>query len=248
MRDAPAVLITRPEPGAAETADAVAALGWRPLLAPALVLASLPPPADIARPAQALLLPSRAAARALSGHLDPALPVLAVGPGTAEEARRAGFTDVALAEGDAASLTRMAAQRLDPRAGPLLLAVGEGYSQPLATALRGQGFTVRRRVVYAARPATVLPDEACAALRDGQARTALFFSPRSAQVIQELLRQAGLTETVRNVVALALSQRIAGVLTGMPWQEIRATPAPDAAALLALLGRAPGMGAGIGDP
>ena len=34
-----AVLVTRPEPGAAETARRVAALGWRPVLAPALVLA-----------------------------------------------------------------------------------------------------------------------------------------------------------------------------------------------------------------
>ncbi|EHL99111.1 hypothetical protein HMPREF9946_03359, partial [Acetobacteraceae bacterium AT-5844] len=39
----PAVLITRPEPGGADTAAAVAALGWRPVLAPALVLAPLPP-------------------------------------------------------------------------------------------------------------------------------------------------------------------------------------------------------------
>ncbi|MDB5369895.1 MAG: uroporphyrinogen synthase, partial [Roseomonas sp.] len=51
------VLVTRPEPGAVETATAVAALGWRPILAPALVLAPLPPPADLAAPAQALLLP-----------------------------------------------------------------------------------------------------------------------------------------------------------------------------------------------
>ena len=35
----PGVLVTRPEPGAAETARRVAALGWRPILAPALVLA-----------------------------------------------------------------------------------------------------------------------------------------------------------------------------------------------------------------
>src|SRR3954465_4216067 len=80
-----AVLITRPEPGAAETARRVAALGWRPILAPALVLAPRP---FAAPPAQALLLTSRAAARALppSDSL-----VLAVGEATAAEARARGF-------------------------------------------------------------------------------------------------------------------------------------------------------------
>ena len=56
----PGVLITRPEPGCAETARAAAALGWLPLLAPGLELRPVPftPPS-----AQALLLTSRAAAR-----------------------------------------------------------------------------------------------------------------------------------------------------------------------------------------
>ncbi|WP_198366003.1 uroporphyrinogen-III synthase [Roseomonas sp. KE0001] len=242
MREPPAVLVTRPEPGCAETAAAVAALGWRPLLAPALVLSPLPLPADIAHPVQALLLPSRAAARALAGALDPGLPVLAVGPGTAAEAEAAGFRDVRHAEGEAESLVVLARARLRPRQGALLLAAGRGYSRTLAAALRDQGFAVRHRAVYAARPATALPPETLDALRRGRARAALFLSPRSAQVTQRLLRRAGLAETVRGMVALALSQRIAQSLAGMPWRAIRATPAPDSLALLALLGRpAPGM-------
>jgi uroporphyrinogen-III synthase len=233
VRDA--VLITRPEPGAAETAAAVAALGWRPVLAPALVLAPLPPPAGLTAPAQALLLPSRAAARALPG-VSRGLPVLAVGAGTAAEASAAGFRHVTVAEGDAASLVAQAAASLDPRAGPLLLAVGRGYGAALADALRGHGFSVRRRVVYAARPADSLPREAAAALRAGEVRAALFFSPRSALVNMALLRQADLAETVDRVAALALSARIATALAGLSWQEIRATPTPEPTALLALLG------------
>ena len=56
------MLVTRPEPGAAETARQLAALGWDPVLAPALRLVARP--VALAR-AQALLLTSRAAARAL---------------------------------------------------------------------------------------------------------------------------------------------------------------------------------------
>ena len=248
MREAPAVLITRPEPGCAETAEAVAALGWRPLLAPALVLQPLPPAPDLARPAQALLLPSRAAARALAGRLDSALPVLAVGTGTAAEARAAGFAEVTAAEGEAKALAALAASRLDPQRGPLLLAVGQGYGAALAEALRGHGFTVRRRVVYAARPAAALPDSAAIALRGGAVRAALFLSPRSAAITQVLLRRAGLVETLRGTRALALSPRIARALADMPWQAIHATAVPDPSALLTLLGPAPGWAPEIGHP
>ena len=92
-----AVLITRPEPGAAETAQALAALGWDPVLAPALTLAALPfkPPPSC----QALVITSRAAARALPAS---ALSVIAVGEATATEARARGFGGVEAAAGDAA--------------------------------------------------------------------------------------------------------------------------------------------------
>jgi uroporphyrinogen-III synthase len=233
-----AVLITRPEPGGAETARAVAALGWRPLLAPALVLVPLPPARDLAAPAQALLLPSRAAARAVA-PVPRSTPVLAVGPGTADEARAAGFHDVIAAAGDAAALAAQAAATLDPRGRPLLLAVGQGYGAALALALRGHGFRVRRRVVYAARPAESLPPEAVAAWQAGQVRAALFFSPRSASLTIGLLRRDGLAETAGRVAALALSARIAAALAGLSWQEIRATQTPEPTALLALLGTAP---------
>jgi len=228
------VLITRPAPGAAETAAAVAALGWRPLLAPALVLRTVPP----ARlpPAQALLLPSRAAARALPPL---AMPVFAVGAGTAAEARARGFTDVAAAEGEAATLAALAGARLDPAAGPLLLAVGRGYGAGLAADLRARGFRVLRRVVYEAAPAGALPPEAVAALRQGRVAAALFTSPRGARTTLARLRAAGLADAVRGVRALTISARIAAALAPLPWSAVEVTPGPDPALLPGLLGPVP---------
>lgn len=228
------VLITRPEPGAAETAAACAALGWTPVLAPALLLS--PCPAGKLPHAQALLLPSRAAARALEPL---GLPVLAVGEGTAVEARARGFADVSAAEGDAAALVEVASQRLDPRAGPLLLAVGRGYGAELAAALRKRGFRVLRRVVYAATPAARLPDAACKALRAGQVGAALFTSPRGARITIALMRRAGLSEAARGVRAIAISQRIAAVLAALPWAGVATTPRPDPALLPDMLGSPP---------
>ncbi|UPG71069.1 uroporphyrinogen-III synthase [Roseomonas gilardii subsp. gilardii] len=226
--------MTRPEPGAAETAIRVAALGWHPVLAPALVLEPRPVPLPAA---QALLLTSRAAARALAGRF-PDLPVLAVGEATAAEARRAGATRLHAATGDARSLADLATTVLEPREGPLLLVAGRGYALDLAEILRWRGFRVRRRVVYDAHPARHLPEEALLALRAGKIGSALFFSPRSAEVTLSLMRDAGLAAAATTVEALALSARVATTLRGLPWRAVRVASDLNQNALLALLGPA----------
>ena len=228
-----AILITRPEPGAAESARAVAALGWQAVLAPALTLTALPfkPPANC----QAIIITSRAAARALPPAV---LPVIAVGEATAAEARARGFADVRAAGGDAQALAALIGATLKPEAGTLCLAVGEGYALDLAAALRAKGFRVIRRVVYAARPSAALPQEARQAIREGRVHAALFTSPRSALVAMRLLADAGLHKAAQNIIAIALSPRIAAALAALPWAEIRTASRPDHAALLACLGPA----------
>ena len=232
-----AILITRPEPGAAESAKAVMALGWQPLLAPALTLAALPfktPPR-----CQALIITSRAAARALPAS---AARVIAVGEATAAEARARGFANVQAAAGDAAALAALIGATLNPKDGALCLAVGEGYALDLAAALRAKGFRVIRRVVYAARPSANLPEEALAALRQGRVHAALFTSPRLAVETMRLLREAGLQEAAQRIIAIALSPRIATALGALPWAEIRCAMRPDHASLLACLDRADVLG------
>jgi uroporphyrinogen-III synthase len=228
------VLVTRPEPGAAETATRLTALGWVPVLAPALLLAPRPLAPAMLLPgrAQALLLTSRAAARALTPW---PVPVLAVGEATAEAARAAGFTDVRAAGGDAVALTALCAGTLRPGDGPLLLAVGAGYSLDLTALLRAHGFRVIRRVVYAAREATALPAPARAALASGQVSHAMFFSPRSAACSVALLSAAGLAPALAGIEALAISPRVATALQAMNWRRLRVATRPDQDHLLELL-------------
>ncbi len=231
-----AVLITRPEPGAAETAARVAALGWDPVVAPALVLR----PRDIViGRAQALLLTSRAAARALPPPI-PGLPVLAVGEATAEEARARGWQAEAAA-GTARDLAEMAAQRLDPRAGPLLLAVGQGYALDLAADLRARGFRVIRRIAYRAEPATRLPPEAIRAWAEGRIGAVLFHSPRSALCAITLIRDAGLAAGAAQMEVLAISRRVAeaaaAAISPAAWRALRVAERPGEDSLLRLLGQ-----------
>lgn len=224
----PGVLITRPEPGAAETAAAVAALGWNPVLAPALVLTPRPlPPVHV----QASLITSRAAAAALPHGP----PVFAVGEASALAARALGH-DAQAADGDAASLLALATARLRPGAGPLLLAVGRGYATDLALGLRAAGFRVMRRLAYAAVPAADLPLSAMTALDNGQIAAALFLSPRSAERCMALMRREGLVIVTPTIRAVAISPRVALILGEFPWASIDIARQPDHAAVLQALG------------
>jgi uroporphyrinogen-III synthase len=237
LADAPTVLVTRPEPGGAETAARLAAMGWRALAMPALVLRprrlELPP-------CQAVLLTSRAAARALPPPV-PGLALLAVGEATAEVARQAGWTTAQAAGGTAEDLARLAAERFDAGHGPLLLAVGQGYALDLAADLRRRGFRVLRRVAYAASPADAVPEAVLAALRQGDPpRRVLFHSPRSAACAITLLREAGLAAALAEMTALAISPRVAEAartaLAPLAWRDMRVAGQPTEDALLALLG------------
>ncbi|WP_431284989.1 uroporphyrinogen-III synthase [Humitalea sp. 24SJ18S-53] len=231
------VLITRPSPGDAATAEAVARRGWRPIAAPSLVLAALPGAAP-PRGAQALLLTSAAAVRALDRSLAPSdLPVFAVGAATAAAARAMGFAAVQAASGDAESLSALVAAQCDPARGPLWLAVGRGYATDLAAVLRGRGFRVARRVVYAARPARALPPAARDALAAGQVAAALFTSPRGAHSMVRLLRAAGLAQAARGIAAVAISQRVADALGGVAWKALHVATIPSEEALLDVLGQ-----------
>lgn len=228
----PGVLITRPEPGCAETATAVARLGWRPVLAPALVLR---PRAIAAPPVQAMLITSRAAAASLPDGP----PVFAVGEASAAQARAQGHRRVMAAGGDAQSLLALLRETLRPADGPLLLAAGRGYALDLADALRRAGFTVIRRVAYAAEPAARLPEEARAALCGDTVAQALFLSPRSAACGISLLRDAGMDGKMAGIRAIAISPRVARVLADLPWLRIDVAGSPDHDALLQLLGPHP---------
>jgi uroporphyrinogen-III synthase len=228
------VLITRPEPGASETAERVAALGFLPVVAPLLEINTLsvawPPSGEV----QAILVTSGNAIPALpASHRH--LPLLAVGQATAQNARQAGFKEVQSADGDAAALADLAGRVCRPHGGPLLLATGRRQGHALATDLRRRGFAVVRRVVYAAEPVPLLPDTARSALSAGTLRAALFFSAETAQAGVRLIEAAGLSDAVRAVDAVAIGQPAAVALEALPWRRVRVAARPDQDAMLALL-------------
>src|SRR5262245_17279550 len=187
------ILITRPEPDAERTAQALRARGHDVVLAPVLRVETLD--ADVgAPPWAAVLMTSANAARAVATHSqrDEIIrrPAFTVGDRSAEAARAAGFTDVTSAKGDAEALIALVGSRLTPGTAPLLYLAGAERAADVAGALAGRGFTVRTAVVYRAAALTVLPSDAAAALGAGRIDAVLHFSARTVAVFLDLAQGA----------------------------------------------------------
>lgn len=146
--DMKACVITRTEPGAHATAEAVRGLGLTPLIIPAARVEITPAILDLDG-VQALLMTSAAAARAIQvTETLKALPLYAVGDATAEAAVAAGFETVISAGGDGATLAVLAADRMSPRQGALLHLRGREVAGDVTGMLRACGFEARHVEVY----------------------------------------------------------------------------------------------------
>lgn len=209
-------------------------MGFRPVIAPALVIrmvaAHLPDPGSV----QAVLVTSANALPAFASSWH-GRPLFAVGAATAVQARADGFRDVHSAGADAVALAALVAQGRRPGGGPLLLASGRGQGQTLAATLRAAGFRVLRRVVYAAEPAPALPAPALTALAEGRICHALFFSAETARAFLRLARRAGLVESLRRIDAISIGQPARVALEAVPWRRIRVAARPTQDAMLAWL-------------
>jgi uroporphyrinogen-III synthase len=232
-------LITRPRAEAEALAAALERRGIAAVIAPMLEIVFRPAGPLELDGVQALLCTSANGVRALAqASAERGLPLFAVGDATAAAARHAGFTAVASAAGDADALARLAAARLDPQAGRLLHVAGGAVAGDLAGALAARGFAVARAVLYDARPATALSEEARRALSGGEIDLALFFSPRSAATFVELASAAGLAHACAGITAIAISAAVDRALAALGWRARHIADKPDRRALLEAVDRA----------
>jgi uroporphyrinogen-III synthase len=225
-------LVTRPQPGAAETAARLTALGFLPIVSPVLTITTrtVQPPNRFA----ATVVASRNAIEACPPSVHDR-PVFAVGTATAAQAAKAGFSRVFNADGDATALAALVAETLSPAAGTLFLLAPQGQGGNLAASLRQRGFHVLRRVAYRVDSIASLPQSVALSLRQRQVSAAMFFSGETSRHFVRLLRIAELVESVRYVEAVSISERAAMALRALPWRRIRVAAKPNQDAMLALL-------------
>jgi len=235
------LLLTRPEPDNARTAALLRAGGHEVVLAPLLRIEAVRD-ADLGTPPSArswaaILITSANGVRALAGHPRRsdllALPVLAVGRGSADAARAAGFADVSSADGDADDLAELAARRFAGTRLPLLYLAGEDRSSDLGGALAARGLTVRTVAIYRAAKADRFPPAARAALEQGQIDGVLHFSRRSVESYLDCGRD--IAGPALEPVHYCLSARAAEPLRLAGAARIFVAAHPDEASLLALV-------------
>ena len=229
------VLITRPIEDAKPLADALAERGIDVLTEPLLEITQLENVEIDLQGVQALLFTSANGVRAFAAASPRRnLRVFAVGDGSAEAARRAGFEEVESAKGDIEALAALVVDRLKPEDGILFHAAGTVTAGDLKSGLEALGYQVRRAQLYDARIATALSTETLTNLTLGGIDAVLLFSPRTARTFADLWRAAG-SPSLGNIEALCLSAAVARETDALGWSGVEIAERPDLPSMLALV-------------
>jgi len=233
------VLVTRPQPRAADTALALRKRGHEPIVAPLSEIERLAEVDPNTGPWAAILLTSANGLWGICKFVADknwrAIPVFTVGEISAKAARDMGFGDVTSARGNVSELTKLVAERLKPPARLLYLA-GEERAGDLAGTLRADAFEVDLVVVYRFLSARTLPQTAAEALT-GKIDAVLHYSRASAETFLNAARNSNLLEAaLTKPVHLCLSEQIAAPLREARAVQIRTAARPEEAALLELCG------------
>jgi uroporphyrinogen-III synthase len=232
------VLVTRPEPDARREAETLMARGHEPVLAPLLEIEFLKDvPLDLAG-AQAIIITSRNALRALEDHPQrdevTALPLLAVGEATAWAGRQFGFHEVTIGPGTGAGLPPIIRQEVHPEKGPLVHIAAEKVAFDLKGALEEDGYELRRPVLYRSHAIDTLSDEVVHGLASGEIGAVFLMSPRTGRTFAKLAQRHGLVTDAKGLVCYCLSKAIAQTVAPLGF-AVRVPPHPREEDLLALL-------------
>lgn len=241
-----AVLVTRPSPDDETTAAGLRARGFEVVRAPMLRFEPVAFHDDIDAHYGAVIVTSANALRSIEAHLAASrllkLPLFAVGEHTAVAARRAGFDNVIVAEGDAirlrdAVLAAVKAKQLK-KASTLLYLAGADLARDLAGELGERGFTVVTHTTYRMIPVSALPREACDAFAANRIEAVLHYSRRSGRAFLDAARGAGVEITALALPQCCISDAVAAVFRDAGAMQVMVAAAPDENALFEALGRA----------
>jgi len=241
-----AVLVTRPHPDDETTAASLRAKGFDVLRAPMLRFEPVAVHEDMNARYSAVIVTSANALRGveplLKGHRMLELPLFAVGDHTAAAARRAGFTHVVSANGDAANLRDLVLASLRAKelkkASTLLYLAGAEIARDLASELEESGFRVVTQTTYRMIAVKSLPSEARDAFAANQVGAVLHYSQRSARAFLDAARAAGVEISALAIPQCCISATVASVLRDAGATQVVVAATPDENALFEALERA----------
>ncbi|MEQ8558301.1 MAG: uroporphyrinogen-III synthase [Henriciella sp.] len=228
----PPVIVTRAEPGGSQTAERLEAMGLTPLLSPALELAARGEAVPDLSGFGGLVFTSANGVRFFAEASDArTLPAWCVGPATASEALREGFSPVHESSGNAHDLAHYIAHHWSGESRSLLHIANAAAKGDLKKALEEAGFTVTFLPLYEARRAGSLNEEALGAIRSGTRTIVLIHSRKGAEAFLALANGLNLTKTE----FVAISSQAAAPLETIATGGVYAAGHPDEDHLMACL-------------
>ena len=241
-----AVLVTRPHPDSEISAEALRGRGFEVLLAPMLRFEPVAFLDDAEVDYGAVIATSANALRAIEPQLAASrltkLPLFAVGERTASLARKAGFSNVIAAQGDAAGLRDLVLEcvraRALKKASVLLYLAGADLSLDLAGELGERGFSVVTQTTYRMIPVASLPRAVCDAFAGNAVEAVLHYSRRSARAFLEAVRADGVEISALAIPHCCISPAVATILRDAGANQVMVAASPDEKALFEALVRA----------
>ena len=164
------------------------------------------------------------------------LPCLAVGEASAEAARKAGFSQVVHAGGNAADLAVLALRTLKAGAQVAYLC-GRVRKPGFEHDLPDAGFSFKAIETYDTRIVSYPTDTVCRILGDRPVDDVLVYSVLSTEALAGLPGGRQITQLFDKSILYCLSQRIADAFPPALRSRLRVSPSPDEAAMLGLLPR-----------
>jgi len=209
------VLVTRPEPGASETACRLESLGFEPIKLPLqetlpLAVVDLPRPKDVC----IVVLPSASVVRhAPRWLLDnwAEIPCLAVGEATARAAREAGFREVRVGGGDAEALGD--AIIADKPVGFVAYLCGKVRRPVFEQKLAEAGIPVRVVETYDTSPIARDDETVIRAAGTDSIDYALVYSANAAELLLDLMMREMLQNLFAGTTLVCISPRVAEIFS-----------------------------------
>lgn len=232
------VLVTRPEPSASATAQALRAAGFEPVVLPLTGIRPLEI-GETALPAfDAVALTSANAIGHAPQWLRASIltvPVHAVGATTAQSAREAGFADIVVGPGDAAGLAAAMGKALAPGSAVLYLC-GRVRKPEFEEGLRNCGIRVIPVETYDTVP-TDLADVDMRKLDAGALFAIFVHSAEAAKALALLAKRPAAMHAFESAHLVAISRRAAALVEAVFAGRIVVAREPTEAAMIkALIG------------
>lgn len=226
------VIVTRSQPGADRTANALSAMGVKAVLAPVLTLEATGENPN-GPPFRALVFTSvNGVAFSPPDWTQNTVTCFCVGERTARAARNAGYRRVISADGDSQKLVDCIRKAWAPEDGPLVHA---GHARPrgdIVKHLVNAGYDARHAALYDARPSDEGVLKIKRAIKTGSPAIILVYSPEAGAIVANALDDA---QEHAHIRIIAISDATANPVRSLAGVQVDVADNPNEDAMLRLL-------------